>query len=154
MQRIHNLLNSREGFGDAEGNVLAVSKVVLTAAEIKLLFTTPQTLVPAPGAGRVVLIDSIVAFLDYSTAVFTGANDLEFRETNGAGTTVIEDLSFAFLNSAADAIAEVSGSVYWGQVTRLANKSIVVAVPVANPGGATAASTLTILTFYRIAKLF
>lgn len=152
MRKTYDLVTSILGYADLYGNTLKVAKVRLTAAQIKLLFTTPQTLVAAPGAGKFIQIDKLIAYLDYSTAVFTGANNLEFRETNGAGTKVTADLSAAFLNAGADALVETSGIE--AQITRLINKAIVVAVPVANPGGATAASTLTFIVFYRIVKVF
>ena len=148
----YNVLSRTNLTGDIYGNELKTARVTLTAAEIKALNTTPQVLLPAPGVGFFNSIDHIVAFLNYSTAVFTGGNALRFCETNGAGTSIAEDISSAFLNSAVDIVAEVSGSVYWGQVTRLLNVPLVVVVPVADPGGATAASTLTFTIFYKTIK--
>jgi hypothetical protein len=143
---------SRLGFVDRYDNELKCAKVKLTAAQIKLLYTTPQTLVPAPGAGKYIQIEKLIAYLDYSTAVFTGSNNLEIRETNGSGTKVTADLTSAFLDASADALVETSGIE--AQTTRLLNALICVAVPVANPGGATAASTLTFIVIYRVIKVF
>lgn len=150
MRKTYDLVTSKEGFADNYGNVLKVAKVKLTAAQIKLLHTTPQTLVPAPGAGKFIQVYHIVGFLDFSTAVFTGGNALEFRETNGAGTKIATDLSAAFLDSAVDIVASVF--VTGTQVTRLLNVPIVVAIPIADPGGATAASTLTLTVIYVVMK--
>lgn len=151
--RIFDYLSSRYGFLDMYGNnSLRVKRVTLTAAEVKLLYTTPQTLVAAPGTGKFISIEKVVAFLDYSTAVFTGSNNLEIRETDGSGTKVTADLTYAFLNNGSDIVVETSGIE--AQTTRLTtNKPIVVAVPSANPGGSTAASTLTFIVFYRIVKV-
>ena len=154
MKKLFDEVESRGGFVDKFDNKLNAVRIRLTAAQIKLLHTTPQTLIAAPGPNKFVQIDTVIGFLNYSTAVFTGANALEFRETNGAGTKVSEDISAAFLNSGVDIVVEHSGSVYWGQVTRLLNAPIVVSVPVADPGGATAASTLTIIVIYRIIKVY
>lgn len=140
------------GFGDEYGNVTRFARVKLTATQIRALFTTPQVLVPNPGAGKLIQIIKVVAYLDFQVAVFTGANNLEIRETGAAGTKVTADLTSAFLDAAADEAAEVGGIE--AQTTRLINKDIVVAVPVANPGGATATSTLTFVVSYNEIKAF
>lgn len=141
-------LSSRVGFGDIYGNSLRATKVGLTAAEVKALNTTPQTLVTAPGAAKFIQIVKIVAYLEYSTAAFTGSNNLEFRETNGSGTKISADLTYAFLNGSASAIVEISGIE--AQTTRILNAPIVVAVPTADPGGASALSSLTFTIIYRV----
>jgi len=152
MKGFFDVVESREGFIDKYDNLLNSAKVRLTAAQIKLLKTTPQTLISAPGENKFIQIEKIIGYLDYSTAIFTGSYDLEFRETDGSGTKVSADLTYTFLNSAADITAEVSGIE--AQTTRLLDQAIVVAVPVADPGGATAASTLTIIVIYRIIKVY
>lgn len=137
---------------DARSMNLQIAQVTLTAAQIKLLKDTPQTLVAAPGAAYVTVIDTILCALDYATAVFSGANNLEIRETNGSGTKVSADITSTFLNGNADAICEVKGIE--AQTTRLANAAVVVCVPTANPGGATAASTLTFTVFYKTVNVY
>jgi hypothetical protein len=141
-----------QGIADKYGNVERTAKVCLTATQVKALYNTPQTLVAAPGATKYHVIDKIVCALDYSGAVFTGTNNLEFRETNGAGTKISADVTYAFLNTGADIVCEVSGIE--AQVTRLLNKAIVVCVPTQNPGGGSATSTLTITVFYRVMRPF
>lgn len=146
------LISSREGFGDLYGNQLRTARVKLTAAQIKALYTTPQQLVKAPGTGKYIQVEKLVFYLDYSTAQFTGSNAVEIRETDGSGTKVTADVGYAILNASSDTLVEVSGIE--AQTTRLLNKKIVAAVPSANPGGTTAASTVTIIVFYRIVKVY
>jgi len=152
MKALYDSVETREGYIDRFGNVANSVRVKLTAAEVKLLKTTPQTLIPAPGANKYIQVDKVIGYLDYKTAVFTGGNNLEFRETGATGTKVSADLSSTFLNTAADIVAEVSGIE--AQTTRLLDQPIVVAVPTADPGGATAASTLTLIIIYRVIKVY
>jgi hypothetical protein len=125
-----------------------VKRTVLTAAQIKTLYSTAITLVAAPGAGKAIVVDKIVAKLTYATAVFTGSNNLEFRYTNASGDKVLLDGGYAFLNGAADAFAEIVKDD--ANVTPAINAAVVVVVPSANPGGTGAASTLTLDVYYKI----
>lgn len=120
------------------------AQVTLTAAQIKALFTTPQVLVAAPGAGFYISIDEIVATLNYGTIQFTGANAVEFRYTDGSGSKVTGDAASAWLNGAATAgVKTVSAAV-----TPLANAAVVAAVPSGNP--AAGDSTVKFDVLYRI----
>ncbi len=155
MKGLFDVVETREGFIDRFDNLQNSVRVRLTADEIRALNTTPQTLLTAPGPNKFIVIDQAIAFLDYSGAIFTGGNDLEIRATDGTGTVLTEDgFSSGFLNGAADAIAVESGVSYWGEVTRLLDKSVVAVVPVANPGGAVATSTLTIILMYKVIKVY
>lgn len=119
-----------------------------TAAQIKAFYSTPKTIVAAPGALKYIDVDAIIAKLTYSTAAFTGSNNLEFRYTNGSGAKVSADLGYAFLNAEATSYALVHGVV--SAQTPVVNAAVVVYVPSANPGGSSAASTLTIRVLYRV----
>ncbi len=148
-------VETREGFIDRFDNLQNSVRVRLTADEIRTLNSTPQTLLTAPGPNKFITIDQAIAYLDYSGGAFTGGNDLEIRVTDGTGTVLTEDgFSSGFLNGVADAIAIESGVSYWGEVTRLLDLPIVVVVPVADPGGATSTSTLTIILMYKVIKVY
>lgn len=155
MRALFDVVESREGFIDQYDNLHNSIKVRLTAAQVRALYTTPQTLLSAPGPNKFIVIDQAIAYLDYSGAIFTGTNDIEIRATNAVGTVLTEDgFSAAFLNGAADAIAIESGVSYWGEVTRLLDQPVVASVPVADPGGALSTSTLTLILMYKIIKVF
>lgn len=122
------------------------TRVMLTATQVKALHTTPITLVTAQGPNSLIIVDDIVAYLNYGGTAYTGANNLEFRYTDGSGTKVTADMSSTFLDSSASAYDYAPAITT--EFTPLANKPIVVAVPTANPAAGT--SPITFLTHYRV----
>lgn len=124
-------------------DVWTVGQRTLTATEIKALFTTEIQLIPAPGAGRIIIVDEIVAKIVFGTIAYTGANALEFRYTDKTGAKVTADIAAAFINTAAGtAYASVKGVVT--ALTPVANAKIVVNVPTANPGAGDSLITFTV----------
>lgn len=117
-----------------------VKGFTIASAAVLALHTTPVSLVAAPGAGKLIMVDEIVAKMTFLTAAYTGGNALEFRYTDGSGVKVSADLPATLLNAA-------SGSIYGsvkGVVSALvpaANAAVVAVVPVADP--AAGAGTLT-----------
>lgn len=84
------------------------AQVSLTAAQVKALRATPQTLVPAPGAGFALQLIGGTVIYDYA-AVFTETTDnLVVRYTNGSGaaaSAVIE--TTGFVDQTADQIRPI-----------------------------------------------
>lgn len=127
-----------------------VATVTLTAAQVKALNTTPIALVAAPGAGNTIVVDRIFGKSVGDTAAFTGANALEFRYTNGSGTKVSADMPAAFINAANGTTERRTVAGIEAVLTPVANAAIVAFVPTANPGGATAAGSITLTVVYRV----
>lgn len=117
--------------------------VTLTAAQVKALNSTPQTLIAAPGAGKCISIDEIVARVNFASIAFTGANAVELRYTDGSGAKVTGDAAAAWLNSSSSTPVKVIGAA----VTPVENAAVVAAVPTANPGAGD--STVTFDIIYR-----
>lgn len=132
-------------FAAKEG--VQTSQVTVLSAAVLTLNTTPVTLVPAQGAGTIIIVDAIVAKEVFGTIAYTGANNLEFRYTNGSGAKVSADIAAAFINSASGTnYASVSGVAT--SLTPVANSPVVVSVPVANP--AAGDSNIVFTVTYRV----
>jgi hypothetical protein len=130
MSRVANADRFQVGSGRLT-ELLQVS-VTLTAAQVKALFTTPIALVAALGSGVVCLVHRISMGSTFVSAAYAGANALEFRYTDGAGTKVTADIAAATLNFASGT-KRVTVAGVTTELAPVANAAIVVCVPTANP---------------------
>lgn len=111
---------------------IAQVSVTLTAAQVKALFTTPITLIAAPGSGKVILVNRVTFVSTFVTTAYAGANNLEFRYTNAAGSKVSADIAAATLNFASGTkFSTVAGVTT--ELIPIANAIIVVCIPTADP---------------------
>lgn len=116
----------------ADFGVAKAITVSLTDTQVKALFTTPITLISAPGSGKVVLVHGILFSSTYNSAAYAGSNALEFRYTDASGAKVTADIANTTLNfSSGTRYAYVAGVT--SELQSLANAQIVVCVPTANP---------------------
>jgi hypothetical protein len=114
-------------------DVARTASVTVPTASVLTLNTTPYTLVAAPGAGKIILVDEITCKLVFNSVAYTGSNALELRYTNGSGAKVTADLASSFLNSSSGTNYATVKSVVTA-LTPVANSPIVLFVPTANPG--------------------
>lgn len=134
---------SRLFFGTDEAIKVIRVKVTLTAAQVKALFTTPITLITAPGAGIAIVVNRITFTSTYVSATYTGANALEFRYTDASGAKVTADIPAATLNfSSGTKFSTVAGVTT--ELIPVANAALVVRVPTANPAAGDSPVSLTI----------
>jgi hypothetical protein len=111
---------------------LSIVPTTVSAVQTKALFTTPIAIVPAPGVGKIAIAIGIMFGSTFVSAAYAGANNLEFRYTNGSGAKVSADIAYATLNFASGTkYAHVAGVTT--ELTAVANAAIVVCVPSANP---------------------
>jgi len=75
----------------AEERIFGYHKEVeISSAELLALYTTPKTLVAAPGAGKVLEFISLLLAYDYGTIVYTigAAGAFRVKYTDASGATV------------------------------------------------------------------
>jgi len=88
----------------AAGGTLFASGTI-SSAQILALNATPVTLVAAPGAGKVIIVEQVQLFLDYGTAAYAGiaaGENLLIEYSGGADIAILETLSAGFLDATAD----------------------------------------------------
>lgn len=136
--------------------ILVTNTVNLSSAQIKALHTTPIVLVKNPGARSFVFVEGIAGRLRFGTTAYTGANNLEFRYTDGSGLKVCEDMpALQFLKSTSSTYSYSPFNVLQGRIVDYNftpiggdtgnNGQVVVSVPIANP--ATGDSTITLVVY-------
>ncbi len=67
------------GAPDMDPSMLQKAVVTLTAAQILAMYGTPQSILPAPAAGQVLVIDQIIAQMKPGTTQFTGGGAVSFQ---------------------------------------------------------------------------
>jgi len=102
----------------------------LTTAQVLDSFTTPVSLVAAPGAGFAILVHRITGVVDFVAAAYATNVSLEFRYTNGSGTKVTADVG-ALIDATADKAVTVGGIE--AALVLTANAAVVVRTANGNP---------------------
>ncbi len=123
-------IDSYGNFIDDEAPQLNI--VTVTEAQVLAWFTTPITVVPAQGVGKVVDVLSTVAKNIFDTTAYTVpfGSKLQYHETNLAGS-LIASMTAGFVASGADLIEKAAPTALFA--TMLPNVDIVSAYTVGNP---------------------
>lgn len=77
----------------------------VSSAELLALNATPKTLLAAPGAGKMIILEGAYIFLDYNSAAYAdigASEDLALRYTDGSGEIVATVEATGFLDQTAD----------------------------------------------------
>lgn len=87
------------------GGTITVKKAI-TAAQVKLIRSTPIELVAAPGSGYINEFISAVLILNYGSEVFTeSADNLAVKYTDGSGVAVSDTIECTgFIDQSADTV--------------------------------------------------
>lgn len=97
------LTGLQEVTGVLEGK--ATAQVTISAAQVKALKGSPVTLVKAPGPGRVLVFEGLLAFLKFNTAAYgtPGAGqDLAVNYSDASGAQLGRCEAAGFLDGASD----------------------------------------------------
>lgn len=87
--------------GDLNSTVMKEATGTLSQANIQAMNGAAVTLIAAPGAGKVIVVDEIEIFHDYATAAYTNGGDVTIEyETSGVDVLVFD---VALVTAAADA---------------------------------------------------
>lgn len=81
--------------------------IEVSAAEMKALLSVPKTLIPAPGAGKVLEVFSILAYLDYGGVSFDFGDPVQVL----MGVAQWANLSTSLVNASADDVGHFQKDV-------------------------------------------
>jgi hypothetical protein len=147
------IANNAVDYAQLALDVAASVTVNLTAAQVNGMYAAPVQIVAAPGAGKLILIDSILWDIAFVSAQYAsgGAIQAQYGNTvHGAGSQASASIAAATLNGVA-----ASGFIANGSGTATLNAPATVentAVFMSNATGAftTGDSTVTLYVRYRI----
>ena len=88
------------GVADLDPSVLQKAVVALTAAQIEAMYATPVSILPAPAAGQVLVIDQIIAQMKPGGTQFTGGGAVTFQYHGTAVVPHSSNVPAATINSA------------------------------------------------------
>jgi len=136
----------------------SIAIVDVNNAEIKALASTPIPLVAAPGTGKIIEIESVSLYLDYSGGALaepSAPNDLALYYDGGSGEQIVTWDTTGFITAAADAFSMIRpGNIgaAAGTVTTAANvnKNVVLKNTGENYTGAGSTSEMRVIVRYRI----
>lgn len=113
--------------GQVTDTVTFVASGTIATAAVKTLYTTPVTLVAAPGAGKALILVGATFFLDYASAGYDSvgaSDDLTIKYTNASGDVLATVESTGFLNATSDQVRYVH-PVTTAAITPVANAALV-----------------------------
>lgn len=122
-------------------------QVTLTSANILAMSATPVSLIAAPGAGKIIMVESILLKFVATATAYANGGAVEFRYTNASGAKVSADIAAAVITAGAGtsytSVAGVTTSL-----TPVANAALVITNATAAFITGTGAGVVTII--YRI----
>lgn len=84
-----------------------VADVTLTTEQVLALHATPITCIAAPGAGKIIVVDSVLGMLDFDSVAYDGiaaGEDLALKYTDDSGATIATLETTGWLDQGEDAL--------------------------------------------------
>lgn len=106
---------------------IVTDDITITTGQLLALNATPKTLVAAPGAGKIIVVEDVQVFYDYNSAAYAGiaaGEDLEIRYTDGSGQLVATIETTGFLDLTADAYRHARPATT-AAITPVANAALI-----------------------------
>lgn len=96
-------------------DILTVIKTI-TSAQIKALYASPVELIPAPGAGKYIIIESVVVFFNYGTIAYLSGGNISITNSGGGISFVSSVLTTTYLRGMTSVITrKTPPETYFGQ---------------------------------------
>lgn len=106
-------------------DTLRQSVVALTSAQILALNSTPVTLIAAPGASKIIIVEDILFEMTRTSTQYANGGALEFRYTDGSGAKVSADIASSVVTGAAGTVYNYVGGVI-ASFTPVVNAAVVI----------------------------
>lgn len=139
---------------DLHESLARTATVSVSSAEILALHTTPKTLIAAPGAGKIIVIDEVIYSFTVGTQYANG--DLMFPRYVGDTARLVSSYNNTIINAAASSISRRSPGTATNATDVVASAGTNAAVELAlNTATAfiTGTGTLKVFLKYRIITL-
>lgn len=103
LQMIKSAIGDADVAKKVNHGLLSYVDITLSAAELDALAATAKEVIPAPGAGKVLIFKGAFVYYDYVSAAYAGSSQtITFKYDSGDGATV-GTITEAFIESTADA---------------------------------------------------
>lgn len=136
---------------DLHETLRKVVEVALSSAEILALSATDKVLIAAPGAGKVIIVESILFKMVRTATAYANGGALEFRYTDGSGAKVTADIAAAVVTTGGAGTEYNKVGGVEASMTPVANAAII--MQNATAAFITGTGTAVVELTYRIAEL-
>lgn len=162
MLAYNSSINSAVSYQNGSWNAGAPSSITTTVTSAQIgtalaasgMYATPVQVVPAPGAGFIIIVDSFFVNYVYSTAAYTAGGVITLQYGNagsGAGTPITGSLSAATIIANVNRVGYGLGLSVVNTTAALTNTAVYITNATgnfSNPG--TAAGVLNVTVYYTI----
>jgi hypothetical protein len=131
--------------------IIQYQKTTITAAIFKTLFTTPVSLIAAPGAGKFIQLFDALIYVNFNSAQYTAGGVLSLLVGGASLATVTAALINAAAGASTDVIQPTLPLVGTGAVAGLANTALTISAATQN--FATGDSPVNVHLWYAVVTL-